>query len=324
MRPRVRSCYSRAKATDTALMNRIKIRLGGYQGPNSVHTRGAVRFGEVLKREAGALVDFELVPDVLALGRPSGDLPLMVENGELALCYISTVRFARAVPELTIFELPYVVRDRARAIAALNGGLGNLLKAGMQARTPFRALGFWDNGFRHITNRVRPIRTPADCAGLRIRTQMSELHGETLGAFGFEPIPVDIKEFVEQIATERFEAQENPLTNTFNFNVHDYHRYFTLSGHFFGTSALICSKAQYAAWPDQLQRAVDVAGREATAHQHMLAAQEDEEVLAQLEGKDVEVIRLTAEEQDAFVKAVEPVLARHRKALDPKLFDCLS
>jgi C4-dicarboxylate-binding protein DctP len=305
-------------------MNKIEIRLGGYQGPNSVHTRGAMRFGEVLQREAGALAAFELVPDVIALGRPSGDLPVMVESGELALCYISTVRFAPAVPELTMFELPYVVRERERVIAALDGELGALLKERMQANTPFRALGFWDNGFRHITNRVRPIHTPADCEGLRIRTQVSALHGEVLGAMGFVPIPVDVKEFVEQVDTERFQAQENPLTNTFNFNVHHYHRYITLSGHFFGTSVLICSKAQYAKWPRELQQAIEIAGREATAHQHRLAAAEDDEVLAQIDPKENEVIRLTPAEQDAFVKAVQPVLAKHRKTLDPKLFEYLS
>jgi C4-dicarboxylate-binding protein DctP len=305
-------------------MNPITIKLGGYQGPNSVHTRGAVRFGEVLEREAGGLARFELVPDVLAIGRPSGDLPVMLENGELALCYISTVRFAAAVPELTIFELPYVVRERSRAIAALSGELGALLKARMLESTPFRALGFWDNGFRHLTNRVRPIRTPADCAGLRIRTQLSELHGETLAAMGFVPIPVDIKEFVEQIGTDRFQAQENPLTNTFNFNVHKVHRYFTLSGHFFGTSALICSKAQYATWPEKLQKAIDTAGREATAHQHALAAAEDDEVLAQIDPKENDIIRLTPQEREAFVKAVEPVLAKHRKNLDPKLLEYLA
>ena len=64
----------------------------------------------------------------------------------------------------------------------------------MRDATPFRLLGLWDNGFRHLTNRVRPIRTPADCRGLRIRTQMSELHGEALRALGFVPIPVDVKE----------------------------------------------------------------------------------------------------------------------------------
>ena len=304
-------------------MPKIHVRLGGYQGPGSVHTRGAMRFGEVLEREAGDAVSFELVGDVIALGRNSGELPKMVETGELALCYMSSVRFAPAVPELQVFELPFVVNDRARAIEALDGGLGARLKVKMLERTPFRALGFWDNGFRHFTNSVRPIRTPADCSGLRIRTQVSELHGETLAALGFIPIPVDIKEYVEQVATDRFQAQENPLTNTFNFNVHKYHRYITMSGHFFGISVLVCSKAQYAGWPGEVQRAVEIAAREATAHQHRLAAEEDDEILAKIDPRENDIVRLTPAERAAFVQAVEPVLAKYRKTLDPKLFEYL-
>jgi TRAP-type C4-dicarboxylate transport system substrate-binding protein len=304
-------------------MNPVVIKFGGYQGPASINTRGAVRFGEVLQRELGDKVKFELAGDVLALGRSSGDLPDMVENGELAACYISTVRFAPAVPELKILELPFVVRNRASAIEALNGPLGTLFRKRMRERTPFRALGFWDNGFRHVTNSVRPIRTPADCAGLRIRTQMSELHAEALSALGFQPIPVDIKEFVEQIATDRFQAQENPLTNTFHFGVHHYHRHITLTGHFFGSSALVCNAALYESWPAQVRQAVDVAARDATALQHKLAAEEDDTVLAQIDPRENEVIRLSQAEHDAFVKAVEPVLEKHRKSLDPKLFEYL-
>jgi len=304
-------------------MKKIALRLGGYQGHASVHTRAAVRFGDVLERLAGSQASFELVPDVLALGRKSGELPVMVETGELALCYMATVRFSPAVPELRMFELPFVVRDRARAMAALDGALGAFLGGEMQKRTPFRALGFWDNGFRHFTNSVRPIRTPSDCKGLRIRIQMSALQGETLSVLGFIPIPVDIKEFVEQVATDRFQAQENPLTNTFNFNVHRHHRYITLSGHFFGASAFVCSQAQYASWPQEVQRAVERAAREATAYQHQLAAAEDEEILAKLDPGENELIRLSAAEHDAFVKAVEPVRERHRGDLDPKLFEYL-
>jgi TRAP-type C4-dicarboxylate transport system substrate-binding protein len=73
-------------------------------------------------------VQFELVGDVLALGRNSGDLPGMVESGELAACYMSTVRFAADVPELKILELPFVVRDRPTAIRALQGPLGDSLQ----------------------------------------------------------------------------------------------------------------------------------------------------------------------------------------------------
>jgi TRAP-type C4-dicarboxylate transport system substrate-binding protein len=304
-------------------MDPVVIRFGGYQGPGSINTRGAVRFGEVLQRELRDQIRFELIGDVLARGRKSGDLPDMVEKGELAACYMSTVRFASAVPELKLLELPFVVHSRPAAIKALNGPLGDLFSTRMRERTPFRALGFWDNGFRHVTNRVRPIRTPADCAGLRIRTQMSELHAEALGAMGFEPISVDIKEFVEQIRTERFEAQENPLTNTFHFGVHHLHRYITLTGHFFGSSALICNAALYESWPADVRSAVDLAAREATALQHQLAAEEDEAVLAKIDRQENEVITLSPAEQAAFVKAVEPVLAKHRATLDPKLFDYL-
>jgi TRAP-type C4-dicarboxylate transport system substrate-binding protein len=302
----------------------IVIRFGGYQGPSSINTRAAARFGEVLERELGAAVTFELVGDVLSLGRNSGDLPDMVESGELAACYMSTVRFADRVAELKILELPFVVSSRPAAIRALNGALGDLFARRMGEETPFRALAFWDNGFRHVTNKVRPIRTPADCAGLRIRTQMSALHAEALGAMGFEPISVDIKEFVEQCRTDRFQAQENPLTNTFHFGVQRLHRHITLTGHFFGASALICNAALYESWPEDVRRAVDTAASEATALQHQLAAEEDESVLSKIDPEENELITLTPAEHDAFVKAVEPVLEKHRKNLDPKLFEYLS
>ena len=213
--------------------------------------------------------------------------------------------------------------DRPTAIRAFDGALGARFTQRMHERTPFRVLGFWDNGFRHITNKVRPIHTPADCKGLRIRTQISELHGEALAALGFEPIPVDIKEFVEQVGTERFQAQENPLTNTFNFGVQHLHRYITLSGHFFGASAFICNAAVYASWPPDVRQAVDAAAREATTFQRELAAHEDDDILAKVDPRENEVIALSAAEHDAFVKAVEPVVERHRKSLDPALFDYL-
>jgi TRAP-type C4-dicarboxylate transport system substrate-binding protein len=304
-------------------MDSIVVKLGGYQGPTSINTRSAARFGEVLERGLGKRVEFELVGDVLALGRKSGELPEMVESGELSLCYMSTVRFAPAVPELKVLELPFVIRDRPAAIKALDGELGSVFTERMHERTPFRVLGFWDNGFRHFTNRVRPIRSPADCKGLRIRTQMSELHAEALAALGFEPISVDIKEFVEQVRTDRFQAQENPLTNTFHFGVHRLHRYITLSGHLFGASAFICNAKLYQSWPADVQQAILSAAREATALQRKLAAQEDIDVLAQIDPRENEVIKLSPAEHAAFVRAVEPMLARHRKTLDPRLFEYL-
>jgi TRAP-type C4-dicarboxylate transport system substrate-binding protein len=295
--------------------------MGGYQEPASINTRAAARFGEELERALADRVSFELVASVLKLGRKSGDLPDMVEHGELDACYISSVRFTGAVPELKVLELPYLVVDRVAAMKALEGELGARFREKFAAGTPFHLLGFWDNGFRHVTNKVHPIRTPADCKGLTIRTQMSELHAEALQAIGFKPIPVDVKEFAEQVTTDRFQAQENPLANTFSFGVHHYHRWITLTGHLFGASAFICNAAAYKSWDKAFRDAVDAAARAATRYQHELAAAEDAAVLQQLDPAQNEVITLTAGERAAFVQAVEPVLDRHRAELDPKLFD---
>ena len=304
-------------------MQRITVRLGGYQAPASIHNRAAARFGELLEGALGERIKFELIGDVLALGRGSGDLPRMVASGELSMCYISTVRFTAAVPELKLLELPFVVRDRASLFRALDGALGERFRRRMHEATPFRLLGLWDNGFRHLTNKVRPIRRPQDCRGIRIRTQMSALHGEALRALGFEPVAADIKEFVEKIGTDYFQAQDNPLTNIYNFNVHRHHRYITLTGHFFGATAMICNAAHYASWPPAVKTAVDAAAREATLFQRRLAAAEDEAVLAKLDPRENEIYRPTDAERATFFAAVEPVIAKYRQELAPDLFALL-
>jgi TRAP-type C4-dicarboxylate transport system substrate-binding protein len=301
----------------------IVLRFGGYQEPASVHNRAAARFGELLMEKLGDRIAFELIGSILKLGRRSADLVPMVESGELSFCYISTVRFSRDAPELQLLELPFVIADRGAALRALDGEFGASARRHIDERTACRLLGYWDNGFRHLSNRVRAIRRPEDCRGMRIRTQMSELHGEAFHALGFEPIAADIKEFVEGIGGDRFEAQDNPLTNIYNFGVHHHHRYITLSGHFWGASAFVCNAAHYRGWPKEVRAAVDAAARDATAYQRKLAAAEDAEILAKLDPARNEVISLTEAERAAFLKAVEPVLEKHRKKMDPKLLASL-
>jgi TRAP-type C4-dicarboxylate transport system substrate-binding protein len=297
----------------------IVIRLGGYQPPASIHNQAARRFGERLVQTLGDRVRFELIGSVLDLGRPSGDLPGMVEAGELSLCYMSTVRFGALVPELALLELPFVVRDRPGVWRALDGELGARFTRRLEAATPFRVLSLWDNGFRHLTNRVRPIRRPDDCRGLRIRTQGSALHGEVFRALGFTPMAIDIKRFVEEIAGDTVDAHDNPLTSIHVFGVHRHHRHITLSAHFFGASFLLSNRRHYEGWPPEVRAAVDDAAIEATALQRRLAIAEDREVLAKLDPRENDVVHLTEAERAAFVEAVEPVVRKHRALLDPAL-----
>ena len=118
----------------------LGIRFGGYQEPASVHNRAAARFGELLTQKLGDRVGFELIGSILNLGRPAGDLVPMVERGELSFCYMSTVRFSKAAPELQLLELPFVIVDRAAVWRALDGEYGQRARQHVSEQTACRLL----------------------------------------------------------------------------------------------------------------------------------------------------------------------------------------
>lgn len=299
------------------------MRFGGYQGPDSIHTAAAQAFGSKILETHSSTVNFELEQSVQDIGFKAGDLPNLVASGELELCYISSIRFAKAVPEISIFELPYLVKDRVSLYSALDGELGRLLSARLEEETPLKVLGFWDNGFRHISNSVRPIRTPEDCQGMAIRTQMSALQGETFRAFGFNPTGTDINDFLDTIETDRFQAQENPLTSTYIFGMHKHHRYITMSGHIFGLSVFLCKRDVFEKWPPELQESVLGAAKMATAYQRQLAGEQDEIVLSKLRANGNEVTFLQPEERAAFEQKVASLQQRYREKFGPELFELL-
>jgi TRAP-type transport system periplasmic protein len=273
-------------------MKPVHIRFGGYQPPASVRHQAA-------------------------------DLLPLVESGALTRCYFSASYLAARVPECALLDLPFMINDRDEAYTILDGAVGQLLADKLQASTGFRVLSFWDNGFRHLTNAVRPIRTPADCAGIRIRTLFSDVHRQVFKLPGFAPVALDVKELIAGVRSGAIEAQENPLTNTYNFGIYLHHRYTTLSGHFFGAAVLLCHQASYAAWSAEVRQAVGEAASEATAVQRRLAAAEDEEVLAKLRLAQNDIIRLTDAERVRFVAAVAPVVEQQRRVFGNQLLGYL-
>ena len=142
-------------------MNLISMRFGGYQPPASVHNQAAEIFGAALRTQLGPQVEFSLDGNIIASGHQAADLLRMVESGELTVCYFSASYLAERVAAFALLDLPFLLNDRAKAYAVLDGPLGRYLADRLAEVSGFRLLGWWDNGFRHLTNSVRPIRTPA-------------------------------------------------------------------------------------------------------------------------------------------------------------------
>lgn len=93
----------------------------------------------------------------------------------------------------------------------------------MRAATGYEVLGYWDNGYRHLTNRLRPVMTPADCAGMRVRVQPNAVHEELIRSWGGRPVPAGLNEGIRLIKKLEVDAQENPFASTVAYGVDEVH-----------------------------------------------------------------------------------------------------
>ena len=138
----------------------------------------------------------------------------------------------------------------------MDGALGDTLARAIEAQANYRILGWFENGFRHISNRVRPVRTPADLAGMRIRVLPSKVQERTFELLGAVPMRMDLTEAIAMIKAGTIDAQENPLTNTVTYGVHKFHRFHTLTNHFYISRPIFLHRDAFDAWPADLQRAM--------------------------------------------------------------------
>jgi TRAP-type C4-dicarboxylate transport system substrate-binding protein len=194
------------------------------------------------------------------------------------------------------------------------------LAQAIEARAGYRVLGWFENGFRHISNRVRPVRTPADLAGLSIRVLPSKVQERTFALIGARPMPMDLTQALEMIKAGTIDAQENPLSNTVTYGVHRFHRFHTLSGHFYISRPILVHRSAFDAWPADLQRAMGAAVADAVTFQRDLHEAEEEEARRAIEAAGGEVVALSAAGHAAFVAAVAPLLAEARESYGPGLF----
>jgi C4-dicarboxylate-binding protein DctP len=281
----------------------IEITFGGYQGDNSVHTRGAHSLAAAVERLSGGAARINFRQNIVSDGHKASDLLSMTESGELDGCYFSSSYLADRVPELALFDQHFAVPSRAHAYGVLDGSLGRRLKDEIEAATEYSVLGYWDNGLRHISTRGGRLNTPTACKGLKLRTLASEDHQRVFRALGFEPMAIDVRDLPAAVADGTVDAQENPLTNIYNFRLHDIHRSITLTGHLLGVALVLFNRKTVESWPQDIRQVVRQAVVEATKDQRRFAEEDDRVCTKALREDGVELVELDATERAAFADA---------------------
>lgn len=303
---------------------KIQIRMGGY-GPATTCFSKALKFiGDRLESEFGDDVDIKYVWNIMDFGYRSEDILWLVESGILSLGYQSSSYLTDRVPELGIADLPFLFSDKDKARAAIDGEMGDFFVKKIEERVGYRILGWFENGFRHVSNKVKPIRTPADMAGMTIRVLPSKVQARTFELLGATPLRWDLTEALQAIVAGTIDAQENPLANTVTYGAHKYHRFHTLTGHFYVSRPVFLHRASYEAWPAPLRRAMQLAVKAAVVFQRELAIAEEEEALAAILAQGCEVVELLPAEHAQFVAAVRPLLEEVRESYPPEALNLVS
>jgi TRAP-type C4-dicarboxylate transport system substrate-binding protein len=228
------------------------------------------------------------------------------------------------VPELGFVDLPFLFEQRDQARAAIDGELGRCLSRAIEARINYRILGYFENGFRHISNRLRTVRTPADLKGMRIRVLPSEVQARTFELLGAVPLRWDLTEAIAAIKAGTIDAQENPFANTVTYGVHKFHHFHTLANHFYISRPIFLNRTQFDAWPRELQSAMRDAVIKAVAFQRGLAIEEDREARAAIVAAGCEITALTGEQHALFRGAVDPLLQEARQTYGAKMFEMVA
>ncbi len=297
----------------------IQIRMGGY-GPATTGFSRALKFiGDRLEREFGDRVQIKYVWNIMDFGYRAEDILWLVEHGLLTLGYQSSSYLTDRVPELGFVDLPFLFADNTQARGAMDGALGAYLARKIEDKVSYRILGWFENGFRQISNRLRSVRRPADLAGMRIRVLPSEVQKRTFALLGAVPMRLDLTEAIEMIKAGTIDAQENPFANTVTYGVHKFHRFHTVSNHFYVSRPIFLHRGAFDAWPQDVQAAMRKAVTDAVAFQRGLALEEDRDARRAIEIQGCEIVELSAPEHAAFAAAVQPLLDEAKTTYGSKM-----
>ncbi len=302
----------------------IQIRMGGYGPPSTTCSRGLRIMGERLERDFGAAVDVKYIWNVMDLGYKGGDLLWMAEHGILTLSYQSTSYLADRVPELDLADLPYLFEGLEDARAAMDGKLGAWMSRKIEERIPgYKVLGYFENGYRHVSNKLRPVRALEDLKGMRVRLMPGKTHARSFELMGTVPHSLDLKPGLEAVVSGKVDAQENPLANTVDYGAHKVHRYHTLTNHCYLSRGIYMNRAEFERWPKELQQGIQQAARAAVLAQRDLAVEEEREARKAIEAAGGEVLELSPAERAAFARAVKPLHDEARKRFGDEVFAML-
>jgi tripartite ATP-independent transporter DctP family solute receptor len=233
-----------------------------------------------------------------------------VQLGTLDLVNTSTGPVGNFVPEVRIVDIPFLFRDYDHARKVMDGPIGQDLLTKFPSKG-LVALGWTENGFRHMTNNKQPIVKPSDASGLKMRTMENKVHMEGYRAFGIQPTPMAFPEVFGALQQGTVDGQENPIPVILSSKFSQVQKHLSLTGHVYSPALLITSPRLMNRLSDADKKVFYEAAKKAATAQRKKVNDDEANGIAQLEKEGMSVVRTV--DGQAFRTALVPVYANYSK-----------
>ena len=278
------------------------LRFGHVGEPGSLFAASAEHFAEAANEKLGG--DYEV--QVFGSSQLGSDDELLqkLKLGQVTFALPSSV-MSSVAPEFGVFEMPYIIQSREHVRAVADAMLEDTFNAAAEAEG-YEILAFWENGFRHITNNVRPIDGPADLDGIKLRTPKGEWRVKMFQQYGANPTPMAFSDVFTALQTGVIDGQENPYAQIASAKFQEVQKYLSITGHVYTPAYVLVAKSNFDRLPEEVRTALTEAAQQTQGFVYETAAQMETDLLGEIEDAGVAV---NEADRQAFIDASEPIYA---------------
>ena len=283
------------------------LRLSHITSPTSSWQKGAVRFAELVEKRSQERIRVKVYPSgQITNHNQQGELQ-MLASGSIDMALVSTIILALYLdPRFDLFGLPWLFPDHETAHRICDGEIGKRSLRFLEEKG-MKGLAFGVNGFRQITNSVRPIRTPENLKGIRCRVAGSRMYFKTFEQMGGNALTMNFGEVFTSLQQGVIDAQENPLSIIYSSRLYEAQHYLTIWNYSYDPLILIINRSRWSRFSAKEQALLLQCANEAMNFQRDVVLAEDRSLPDLLRKKGMQIIRLTDKEVNAFKKKVGPV-----------------
>ncbi|ACY33843.1 MULTISPECIES: TRAP transporter substrate-binding protein [Comamonas] len=269
---------------------------------------GLKKFSDIVNKNSGGKIKIRVYPNA-QLGN---DLQAQsaLQGGTLDFFLGATTTLGGIVKDFGVYDFPFLFNKPEEADAVLDGPFGKKLEAKLPEKG-LVSLGYWENGYRNVTNSKHPIVKWEDLGGLKIRTMQSSVLLDVFNNFNANAVPLAFSEVYSALETRAVDAQENPNALIESSKFDDVQKYISLTRHVYNPFILLMSKKSWDKLSADEKRLLGDAATEAKLFERRLSRENDAKALAELKKRGMQANDFSDAERTRMAERTKPIIAKH-------------